>query len=94
MIGELYSRLLDGEPIPAISELLEDLIEFIFQDDEDSNHLTEVAMNINYDCFAEIWTVENILRFLKEQTREKTFANFDSLVDFINSQWHKITPEQ
>ena len=79
--------------------MIEDLSKFIFQDDQDSNHLAEATMNIIYDHFEErieshdrdaefvdICPAENILRFPKEKTREEKFGNFDSLVNFINSQ--------
>ncbi|CAF1533787.1 unnamed protein product [Adineta steineri] len=53
MTGELYARFLDEEAIPAITEVVEDLNEFIFQDDQDSKHRTKVAMNVISDCFEE-----------------------------------------
>ena len=107
MTGELYARFLDEEGVPAIAEVVEDLNEFIFQDDQDSKHRTKVAMNVIYDRFeeriepndgdakfADVWPIENVWGILKEKTRGQTFDNLDSLVDFINSEWRKITPEQ
>ncbi|CAF3310887.1 unnamed protein product [Rotaria sp. Silwood2] len=107
MTGELYAKFLDEEAIPAIAEVVEDLDEFIFQDDQDSKHRTKVAMNVIADHFeeriepddgdakfADVWPIENVWGMLKEKTRAQTFDNLDSLVDFISLEWQKITPEQ
>jgi hypothetical protein len=31
---------------------------------------------------------------MKEKTRAKTFENLGALIDFVNSEWQKITPGQ
>ena len=90
MTGELYSRLLDEEVISAIAEVVEDLSEFIFQDDQDSKHRTKVAIEVIHDHFEErtepddgdvkftdVWPIENVWGIMKEKTRGQTFANLD-----------------
>lgn len=107
MTGDLYAKFLREEAIPAINEVVENLNEVIFQDDQDSKHRTKVAMDVIYDLFeeriepddgdaklADVWPIENIWGILKEKTRGKKFENLDLLVDFINSEWRKITPDQ
>jgi hypothetical protein len=107
MTGELYAKFLDEEAIPAIAEVVEDLDEFIFQDDQDSKHRTKVAMNVIADHFeeriepddgdakfADVWPIENVWGILKEKTRAQAFDSLNSLVDFISLEWEKITPEQ
>ncbi|CAF4808444.1 unnamed protein product, partial [Rotaria socialis] len=49
MTGELYAIYLREKAIPAINEVVEDLDEAIFQDDQDSKHRTQVAMDVVYD---------------------------------------------
>ncbi len=44
--------------------------------------------------FADVWSIENIREIMKGKIRGKIFENLDPLVDFINSEWRKITPEQ
>ncbi|CAF1385316.1 unnamed protein product [Rotaria sordida] len=73
MTGELYARFLREEAIPAINEVVQNLDEVIFQDDQDSKHRTQVAMDVIYDLFeerieandgdakfADAWPIENI----------------------------------
>ncbi|CAF1408385.1 unnamed protein product [Rotaria sordida] len=107
MIGDLYAKFLREEAISTINEVVENLNEVIFQDDQDSKHRTKTAMDVVNDFFeeriepndgdakfADVWPIENIWGIMEEKTRGKTFENIDSLVDFINSEWRKITPEQ
>ncbi|CAF4681983.1 unnamed protein product, partial [Rotaria sp. Silwood2] len=53
MTGELYARFLREEAIPAINEVVQNLDEAIFQDDQGSKHRTQVAMDVVYDLFEE-----------------------------------------
>ncbi|CAF1307494.1 unnamed protein product [Rotaria sordida] len=107
MTGDLYAKFLREEAISTINEVVENLNEVIFQDDQDSKHRTKTAMDVVNDFFeeiiepndgdakfADVWPIENIWGIMEEKTRGKTFENMDSLVDFINSEWRKITPEQ
>ncbi|CAF3056725.1 unnamed protein product [Rotaria socialis] len=107
MTGELYAIYLCEKAIPAINEVVEDLDEAIFQDDQDSKHRTQVAMDVVYDLFeeriepndgdakfADVWPIENIWGIMREKTRGKTLENLDSLIGFVNSEWRKITLEQ
>ncbi|CAF0915595.1 unnamed protein product [Didymodactylos carnosus] len=107
MIGDLYAEFLREEAVPAINEVVKNLDEVIFQDDQDSKHRTKVAMDVVYDhfeeriepndgdaTFADVWPIKSIWGILKEKTRGKKFQTLDLLVDFINSEWQKITPDQ
>ncbi|CAF1211122.1 unnamed protein product, partial [Didymodactylos carnosus] len=107
MAGDLYAKFLREEAIPTINEVVKNLSEVIFQDDQDSKHRTKVAMDVVSDHFeeriepndgdtkfADVWPIENIWGILKEKTRGKKFQNLDLLVDFINSEWRKISPDQ
>ena len=44
--------------------------------------------------FADVCPIEIIWELMKEKTRGKKFENLDSLVDFVNSEWQKIIPQQ
>ena len=107
MTGELYAKFLDEEAIPAIAEVVEDLDEFIFQDDQDLKHRTKVAMNVVADHFeeriepddgdakfADVWPIKNVWGILNEKTRAQAFDSLNSLVDFISLEWQNIRPEQ
>ncbi|CAF4342973.1 unnamed protein product [Rotaria sp. Silwood2] len=107
MTGELYARFLREEAIPAINEVVQNLDEVIFQDDQDSKHRTQVAMDVVYDLFeeriepndgddkfADVWRIENIWGIMKEKTRAKKFENLGALVEHVSSEWQKIAPEQ
>ncbi|CAF1447184.1 unnamed protein product [Didymodactylos carnosus] len=80
MTGELYARFLDEEGVPAIAEAVEDLKRFE-PNDEDAK-------------FSDVWPIESVWGIPKEKTQAQTFDNLDSLADFINLEWCKITPEQ
>ncbi|CAF3967442.1 unnamed protein product [Rotaria sordida] len=89
------------------NDKLEDLNEAIFQDDQDSKHRTQITMDVVYDLFeeriesnhgdakfADVWSIENVWRIMKEKTRGKTFENLDSLVGLVNSESQKIILKQ
>ncbi|CAF1042250.1 unnamed protein product [Rotaria sordida] len=107
MASEFYATFLHEKVILAINEVVEDLNEAIFQDDQDSKHRTQITMDVVYDLFeeriqsndgdakfAEVWPIENVWRIMKEKTRGKTFENLDSLVGLVNSESQKIILKQ
>ncbi|CAF1513788.1 unnamed protein product [Rotaria sordida] len=107
MASEFYATFLHEKVILAINEVVEDLNEAIFQDDQDSKHRTQITMDVVYDLFeeriesnhgdakfADVWSIENVWRIMKEKTRGKTFENLDSLVGLVNSESQKIILKQ
>ncbi|CAF1504227.1 unnamed protein product [Rotaria sordida] len=107
MATEFYAKFLREKAIPAINEAVENLDEVIIQDDQESKHKMQVTMGVVYDLFegrieaddgdakfADVWPTENIWEIRKQKIRGKTFKNFDSLVNFVNLGWQKITLEQ
>lgn len=84
MTGDLYAKFLREEAIPAIDEAVENLNEVIFQDDQDSKHRTQVAMDVVNEFFedriepddgdakfADVWPIENIRGIMKKKTKGK-----------------------
>ncbi|CAF1042510.1 unnamed protein product [Rotaria sordida] len=53
MTGDLYAKFLREEAISTINEVVENLNEVIFQDDQDSKHRTKIGMDVVNDFFEE-----------------------------------------
>ena len=106
MIGELYAKFIRTKVVPAIRNVVGDLDNIFFQDDQDTKHRTQVAIDAVNEFFlqrispedcdaklADCWPIERVWGILKEKLRGKTFQNQTALVRCINKEWNEISAE-
>ena len=108
MTGHLYAEFLRDKAIPAVRKVVGDDFDNVFwQDDQNSKHRTQEAMDVINEFFqqrvepefgdaklADVWAIENVIGMLKEKIRGVTFKTEQSLLNRVNKEWKKITLQQ
>lgn len=101
----LYIQLIEEELKPHIDELYDD-VATIWQDDGDSKHRSQFALEQISELFsdrvepeeqadkmADIWPIENIWGHIKEKLRGEDIESITMLKRRVGDIWRAITPQ-